>query len=379
VRPLRSERRIARVTVLMRRASIAVALIVGFAAGVFAFGSSALADPAAPGSFVSLVPACGCGTTTAIDRFSLATGARIGVVARIRVSYVSGVWPPHRFGAHRYAVVVSHPAVCTSRSPAGSEGCEPTPNTCAGHVETIDATDERTATIWNEPRTEWLLDAVPSPDDRSLAMLYRSCDDTGPTYLAVQSTTGRYGFEIGIATHSCGENLDVAWSRDGSKLVFPSVPPASGSDADCGGQGLAVADGLGVRLSVASATRRSTTAAWTQIRSGVGCGFQSATFDREGIVAIESCGLAQGISSSSTYLLQFDRQYQQVLRLALPPAFGQGSVVDDPQANAVLVSENQIWNVAGSSGWVWTLRRDTLNLVHRYETPNAYPEIFAQP
>jgi hypothetical protein len=63
----------------------------------------------------------------------------------------------------------------------------------------------------------------------------------------------------------------------------------------------------------------------------------------------------------------------------LPPAFGQGSVVDDPQAHAVLVSENQVGNVPGSSGWVWTLRGDTLSLVHRYSAPKAYPEIFAQP
>jgi hypothetical protein len=77
-------------------------------------------------------------------------------------------------------------------------------------------------------------------------------------------------------------------------------------NADCGGSGLAVSDGLGVRLSVVSAIRRPGGAVWTQIRAGVGCGFQAAAFDRDGIVAVESCGLEQGISNSSTYLLRFD-------------------------------------------------------------------------
>jgi hypothetical protein len=335
---------------------------------------------AGPGSFVSLSPGCGCGGGTVdIDRFSLVTGAKIGIIARLRVPYVTAVWPPHRFGAHHYLMVVSHPAVCTAQSLTGTEGCEPTPNTCAGRVETINTTNQRTATMWKEPRTAWLVDAVPSPDDRALAMVYGPCDDTGPKYLAVQSLTGGHGFKDGVATHRCGEVPYVAWSRDGSKLVFPSVPRASGPDADCGADSLAADDGLGVRLSVVPALRPSGSASWAQIRAGAGCGFQSATFDREGIVAVESCGLEQGITSSSTYLLQYDERYREVLRLSLPPAFGQGSVVDDPQANAVLVSENQISNVGASSGWVWTFRGRTLTLVHRYQMPNAYPQIFAEP
>lgn len=329
--------------------TLAAVVVVGAPGGRPAAAQDA-GRPAAR-SFVSLFP---LSDASEIDRYSLSSGRRLGVLVRLpplptRAEY-SNVSTPHLLTDGDYLVTLDHGAGCGS-----SGGCGQAANTCASHIETTDPATGRARLLFTAPGSWRVFDAVPSPDGRVVALVEQACTGQAARLVVRDLVTRR---ERIVARHlsPCGLGSSATWTPRGTGLLFAYTrhPNPNNPEADCA---LAMAPVASSRPS----PRR------TLMRPDPKCSFESAAFDATGLVAAQTCATGDGGARSE--IVQYDRRDRTLRRLSLqsfaPPQYGQiAQVVSDPGAHTVLVS--QIVSDDPNVSWVWTFDGTKLHLVRNY-------------
>jgi hypothetical protein len=336
-------------------------------------------------TFVSLVPACACGTHTDLSQFSLRDGRRLGTIATVK-----GVHPPsfqtsdpHPGPAGSFALTFTRGPLC-KEPPGGGVSfgpCSPLPDSCTSIVDRVNAASGSVTALLNEPASTTVIDALPSPNGQELALYGGQCAP-GPRFLTIRDLRLSRQWTIGADVPRCAGIGPATWSPNGSRLVFPYAPligkPPANPDF-CTSTRLA-------RIVIVPSDRSSISSSWAQIRADPRCGFMYAVFDPRGIAAVEGCmygappGQGQAPQLGDAFLLQLARRDHRVVqRIPLAPGFDGGTVVTDPRSGAVLISEYQAANQGRPVfNWVWSYANGTLRLIRRYHENDA-PEIGAEP
>ena len=180
--------------------------------------------------------------------------------------------------------------------------------------------------------------------------------------LPVASPTVRAGL-LALKRHRAHFLQSATWSPDASELVFPYGPAGGAPTRQFGEVGCP--DHNPNSLAVVPAGHSSQISASELIAPSPGCEYESAAFDREGIVAFEGCrkggpGALTDNSSGEGYLVQFNRQHEVARRLALEPGPNDGCLASNPSTGVVLVRDDQ----AGTN-WVWEYNGPHLRLIKR--------------
>jgi len=327
----------------------------------------------APSStFFSIFPACGCTGHTVIGQFSRRTGQLVRVLGTIRTDgQISTAATDARGGL--WLTFTAGPALAAPPVAGGG----PEPGTCSGALVRFDLRSGAVRTVTRFPRWVIVGKAVPSPDGRRVALLEGACATAYfNQHIVLLDLRGGGQIGIGADATACHSLPGVAWSRDGARLVFPYGPSTLPRDASFVPNGTCLMPRPN-RLAVASALGPSGVGSWTLSEAERGCSYQSAAFDRAGIVASEAC--ERGARVGPAYLVAFDRRGRRVAKWPLQIGYEDGGVVRDPATGQVLVSEDQAANIGVTShDWVWELDGRRLRLVGRYRAADA-AVVLAQP
>jgi hypothetical protein len=340
---------------------VAVALPAAFAAG---------AGAARPGtSFLSLWQPRPGKSTIVLEAFSLQDGRPLRTLEPLP-SFPSNVSSPHLGSDGSIWITVN----TGPRYRNNTAGGDPAPDSCTSRVVSFDPASDKTVTRLSFPSSMLVADGVPSPDSQRIVMLAGGCSTSfSNQYLLVDDLRTGDRLTIGTAAAACHALSSAAWSPDGSKLVFAYGPATSGQESQPPGT---CTEPHPSGLAVVSATRSSQLTATQLIAPTPGCTYQSAAFDRRGIVGIEACmqgtprqpgGTVPGVYLGDAYLVQLDTHGRLLLRLALKLGSNPGTVVTDPRTGLVLVSEDQAQRQQHTTyDWVWTFDGRQLHTVGRY-------------
>jgi hypothetical protein len=150
--------------------ALALGLALAYSGSAAALTHAPVATPAS--TFVSQYP---LDDASELDRYSLATGRPLGVLVHIPALrptiMTSTVSTPHLLADGDYLLTVEHGEVCGS-----SHGrCHRVPNSCVNRVETLDPVTGKVQPLFNVSGVWRVLDAVPSPDGRSVALVEYGC------------------------------------------------------------------------------------------------------------------------------------------------------------------------------------------------------------
>jgi hypothetical protein len=307
---------------------------------------------AAASWFVSAYP---LSDASELDRYSLANGRSLGVLVQIpplpATASRSSVSTPHLLANGDYLLTLGHGKVCAS----SRDACRAIPNSCASKVEALDPVSGTTRSLFNVSGAWRAIDAVPSPNDRSVALVEEGCSGSAARLEVRDLATGRYQL-VTRQLSQCGLGSDVTWNPSATTLVFAYAPHPNltAYPAGCG-------------LATAPAGRTTRPASWTMIRVPASCGFEASAFDLTGIVAIVGCNDNDGGTNSR--LLQYSGRGRVLNRHALdsfdPPQYGlEAQLESDPAAHTVLVSEIVTDDPDVSD--VWTFNGTTLHHVGNY-------------
>jgi hypothetical protein len=252
-------------------------------------------------------------------------------------------------------------------------------------VVRFDPASGSSATVLSFPSSEKVADAVPSPDGSRLALVSGDCAHSFFNFhLVVRDLRSGRQWALGADAAACHSLFSVAWSPNGSELVFPYGPSKLAPGNRFQPEG-ACGEPRPSALVVVSADRASGSASWRLIAADDGCSFRAATFDPWGIAAIEACaqgarpGTPSGVRLGDAYLVQLNRRHHEVLRLKLARGYDGGDIAADPLDHVVLVSEYQAANQGVPVfNWVWTFDGSRLRVVHRYPNNDA-PTVTAEP
>ncbi len=301
------------------------------------------------------------GGATVIERFALGTGRLLGVLARVPAN-MANAYPvlgaePHLTTAGSYVITVAHSVTC---KPVLSSECIPVgPNTCGSRIESLNPTTRRWTTLFTERPNKLVFDAIPGPDGRAFALLEQGCSTATITVVVRAQPSGRE-FTLGTYNPGCFGAPTAGWSSGGAQLLFVDAvgPQPADGVVDCS-------------LAIVSSRVPSSNFPYRFVAPDAGCSFHSATFDTEGIAAIEVCGPGLTFETGdTTRLLQLNHHRQVVTQINLPraqPAIGndgQATLVYDPQARTVLVSQNLPGHPPVTR--IWTFDGAHLHLIRRF-------------
>ena len=331
--------------------TFALALACARSAGALTHATTA---PTAS-SFVSQYP---LDDANQLDRYSLATGRPLGVLVRIpplRPTMMSStVSTPHLLADGDYLLTVDHGEVCSS-----SHGrCHRVPDSCVNHVETLDPVSGKVQLLFSVPGAWRVLDAVPSPDGRSVALVEYGCTAgySTTTQLVVHDLATGQSHLVTRQLSACGLESDVTWDPSSTALLFAysANPNLNALPAGC-------------RLATAGAGSSTSSASWAKLTVRPGCGFDSSAFDATGIVAIIGC--SDQYDGTDSTLVQYNSDNRVVFRHKLdsfdPPQYGLATQLEsDPLAHTILVSEDVSDDPDASD--VWTFNGSTLHHVRNY-------------
>jgi hypothetical protein len=322
------------------------------AAGVGSAAAPRRERAGAASSFVSAYP---ISDATEIDRYSLANGRSLGVLVHIprrrSTASSSTVSTPHLLANGDYLLTLGHGEVCRSSRHA----CRAIPNSCSSQVETLDPVSGSARPLFSVSGGWRVLDAVPSPNDRSVALVEEGCRG-GATRLDVRVLATGHSQLVTRQLSQCGLGSDVAWNPRSTKLAFAYAPHPNLNDYPAG-----------CELATAAAGRTTRPASWAMIHTRASCGFEASAFDSTGIVAVMGCGDNDGGTTST--LLQYSGGGRLLTRRGLdsfdPPQYGLDAQLEsDPAVHAVLVSEIVTDDPDVSD--VWTFNGSTLHHVGDY-------------
>ncbi len=267
----------------------------------------------------------------------------------------SSVSTPHLLANGDYLLTLDHGEVCGSSHGA----CHRVPNSCVNRVETLNPGSGKVQPLFSVPGAWRVLDAVPSPDGRSVALVEYDCTAAGyatKTQLVVRDLATGQSHLVTRQLSECGLESDVTWDPSSTALVFgySANPNLNALPAGC-------------RLATAGAGGATPPSSWAKLALPPSCGFDSSAFDSTGLVAIVGCSdQYDGVNSS---LVQYNRAGHVVFRHKLdgfdPPQYGLATQLEsDPPAHTVLVSEDISDDPDVSD--VWTFNGATLHHVRNY-------------
>lgn len=301
-----------------------------------------------------------------LEQFSLRDGTPLRTLLKL---------PPDSFGPERVEVtpavgangtmwflVSSGPRRLQVRT---KEGGGPVPDTCTTELLRFDASGERIVRVRSFPSSIRVTSAQPSPNGRWLLMGTEECGQASLSVdLLAMSLANGSSWTVGSEAPPCHFLRPAAWSPDASELVFP-YGPATGAPTHILGE-VGCPDPDPSSLAVVPAGHSSQISAGELIAPSPGCEYESAAFDREGIVAFEGCrkggpGALTDNSSGEAYLVQFNRQHEVARRLALEPGPNNGFLASDPSTGVVLVRDDQ-----AKANWVWEYNDGHLRLIKRF-------------
>src|SRR5579863_1955775 len=261
---------------------------------------------APPATFVSLYPACACGRHTALDVFSLASGRMLRQLAVVPQAGNEQLAAQATSAGRLFLTATSGP-FCPRRYRGYMECPRLTPNSCRNSVETLSPGQSQFHTLFTVSDAEALGEAVPNPGGTEAALTVKPCVNLhGIAGLFIRNLKTGSARAVLTTGNRCDWFGPVAWSQSGTELVFPlqrAGKPwlmAGGIACPAGPDYLALAPASGVRAGDSLKL----------LRSGRGCIFYAAAFDREGVVATKGCaqGGPKGYYSSNlghSYLLQY--------------------------------------------------------------------------
>jgi hypothetical protein len=176
------------------------------------------------GSFISVFPACACEHRTALERFSLRDGRRLGVVARLPAGPGIEVSSPHALpGGPVWLTISTGP-----KYRSGVAGGDPAPDSCSGRVERLDPADGKSTVVLRVPSSALITDAVPSPNGRLVVMPGGGCSTSFfNEHLIVEDLKTHKRWTIGADATPCHALFDAAWSANSSQLVSRTDPRPS--------------------------------------------------------------------------------------------------------------------------------------------------------
>jgi hypothetical protein len=331
---------------------LAVGLAYACAGSAMAVAHAPAATPASTSTFVSQYP---LDDANQLDRYSLASGRRLGVLVRIPALkptiMSSTVSTPHLLADGDYLLTVDHGEVCGS----SHGGCHRVLNSCVNRVETLDPVSGKVQPLFSVPGVWRVLDAVPSPDGGSVALVEYSCSGYGSQLVVRDLATG-LSQVVTRQLSACGLESDVTWNPSSTALVFAYAanPNLDALPAGC-------------RLATAGVGGETLPASWAKIALRPSCGFDASAFDSIGIVAIVGCSDKYGGTNST--IVQYNGQNRVLYRHELdgfdPPQYGLATQLEsDPLAHTVLVSEDVSDDPDDSD--VWTFNGTKLHLVRDY-------------
>jgi hypothetical protein len=301
-----------------------------------------------------------------LEQFSLRNGAPLRTLLKL---------PPDSYGPERVEVTPAVGADGTMwllvssgprrRQVLTKEGGGPVPDTCTTELLRFNASSQRIARVKRFPSSNRVTSAQPSPNGRWLLMGTEACGEASLSVdlLAVSLANGS-SWTVGSEAPPCHFLRPAAWSPDASELVFP-YGPATGAPTH-GIEGVGCPDPDPSSLAVVPAGHSSQISPGELIAPSPGCEYESAAFDREGIVAFEGCrkggpGALTDNSSGEAYLVQFNAQHAVARRLALEQGRNDGFLASNPSTGVVLVRDDQ----AGAN-WVWEYNSGHLRLIKRF-------------
>jgi len=320
------------------------------------------------GSFVSLWQPRAGSSRIVLEAFSLRDGRPLRTLEELP-SWPTDVSSPHPGGGGSIWITVSS----GPRYQNNTAGGDPAPNSCASRIVSFDPAGALSVTRLSFASSMLVADGVPSPDGRRIVMRAGGCSTSFfNQHLVVEDLQSARRLTIGADAADCHALSSAAWSADGSQLVFAygsATASPSGRQPPAGTCTVPHPSGL----AVVSSARSSGLTAARLIAPAPGCTYQSAAFDRRGVVAIEACTqagppqLGPGAYLGNAYLVQLSAQGRLLLALALRLGSNPGTVVSDPSTGLVLVTEDQAQRQHRATyDWVWTFDGRRLLSVGRY-------------
>ncbi len=321
-------------------AAVAACLLALGAAGALAASTPRFsATPrAAPRSTAFLVRKQYSGP---FDQVSVRDGRVLGVAVRTPPATAANVSLPHRAAdgalwltastGPRDASPFTGPHTC----PAG--GCPTKPDSCGGIVARVDPVTHRTRTEFVPPPSVLVRDAVPDRESRRIAYVERKCGNTSfNAYVLVRDLVSKRKWTIGAGGRCHGFVGPPSWSADGSKILF-TYPPPGRLPAVPLPQGACQQWRPGeIAIVPAQRTGRISRSELTPARRG--CGYDAASYDRTGVIAIEVCGPIDP-SHDTASLVQLNPKLRPVSRTSLPAEPNGTSVSVNARTGKVLVYE----------------------------------------
>jgi hypothetical protein len=363
---------------MTRWRSAATLLVVATLALVLAGGATADLPAPTPrahprfGSFVSLVPACGCTREAHLEQFSMTTGrpeALLGGMATGPGGFVSPV----------HVGPGSSITITTYRDPATARTRPP----CITEITTFRYSPNGEVSWVPRGRTTvraLTTDMVPSPAGGLQAAVTERCHAYMDQHLRIDDNRTHHSWTIGADAPACHTLGTPQFDATGTRLVFPwgaargrqragdSCPTPHASD-----------------LALVAAGHGSTTRQFIRVAPDPGCSYFAAAFDRTGIAAVEGCkqGSPQGFSDYSLgkgYIVQLSGPRHRVTkRIAIHRGVEQAVVAEDPATRSVLITQDQpANNGTPENDYVWSFDGTHLRLVGRYAAHDA-AQILAAP
>ena len=357
-----------------RRSNRAAALGLTLALALVAPGagrasSRASVPHAAPaGTFVSLVPACGCARRTDLDVFSTRTGRRVRTLASWATAFPAQLGTPAADHRGQLFMTLTSSARCAV---TGYMECPHwVPDSCTNVVETFVAGHARLDPVLRLPGSEQLGSVAPSPEGSELAMTLAPCLALrGPTGLFIDDRASGAVRPLLTTQNPCDGFGLPAWNPARTRLAFVldrarglPTPIAGGDTCPVATNRLAIVGSAGGGL--------------TLIAPDHGCAFAGVAFDRGGLAAAEGCrqGSPPGMSdtgSGDAYLLALDGRGRVRGRFALKRGLEQALVAAVPGTGDVLVTQDQPANQGPEFDWVWRFNGRTLAPIAHYRANDA--------
>ena len=328
-----------------------------------------------PGSFLSLVPACGCAAHTEVQQFSLTTGRLMRRLDSVAAGDLAFAKPVALAGGRLLLTFVGGPRCAVSG--VFAECPTVTPDSCVNVVESLRPGQGPMTELFTVPGREAIGGVVPSRDGSRVAFAQSPCTrQHGLTGLYVRDRATSLETPVMTRANACDGFGPAAWNRTGSALVFPydaALGPAGrGPDGTVAG-----CPNTRSRLAVASLTATGAVRSVRLIAPDRGCAFGAAAFDTAGLLAAEGCrvGSPRGFSApdlGDAFLVQLTSSGRVTSRIALQRGLESASIVAEPRSSGLLVTQDQPANNGGpEDDWVWEYNHRRLRSIAHYPANDA--------
>jgi hypothetical protein len=330
----------------------------------------------AANTFVSMLPACGCGKSTELDVFSTSDGRRLGRLAPVP-SEGFEVATPSATSAGRLYVTMTSAGRC---SKTGYMECPHwIAGSCGNEVRTLAPGHAGLQLAFDIAGSEKIGQVVPSPHGRQVAFDMSPCvSPTGTAGMYIRSLRRGGTRAVLSSSNICDGYGPAAWSSNASEIAFPYEP--------AGGKPMEMAGGFGCpegrRNYLVIASTRPNPSSEVDVAAGAGCVFEAVAFDMAGVVAAEGCSkggpkgqVAPNVGDA--FLLQYSRTGHLKARIALKRGLEQAVLSTEPLTGRVLVTQDRPANGPyPEQDLVWEFNGTRLREVAHYRADDA-PQVLA--